>query len=99
MPACPPSLAAGSRQAAILLSALGSTGCWLAVDRSCLHPPASARPATAPCSPHTPVPQVNGCVERGIEAAAWSSETPEHVKARLERELLADLEDGSLSLL
>ncbi|EFN51104.1 hypothetical protein CHLNCDRAFT_55365 [Chlorella variabilis] len=42
---------------------------------------------------------VNGCVERGIEAAAWSSETPEHVKARLERELLADLEDGSLSLL
>jgi superfamily II DNA helicase RecQ len=43
--------------------------------------------------------QVNGCLERGIEAASWSSETPEGAKDRLARELLADLEDTSLRLL
>jgi hypothetical protein len=42
---------------------------------------------------------VEGCLERGIEAAAWSSETPENIKAALARELAADLEDGTLRLL
>ncbi|KAL4426260.1 hypothetical protein ABPG77_009875 [Micractinium sp. CCAP 211/92] len=43
--------------------------------------------------------QVNGCLERGIEAASWSSDTPEKVKAMLSRELLADPEDTTLRLL
>ncbi len=38
-------------------------------------------------------------MERCIEAASWSSETPEHVKAKLERELLSDPEDSTLRLL
>ncbi|KAL4436561.1 hypothetical protein ABPG75_003700 [Micractinium tetrahymenae] len=43
--------------------------------------------------------QVNSCLERGIEAASWSSDTPENVKAMLSRELLADPEDTTLRLL
>lgn len=43
--------------------------------------------------------QVERCLELGIDAALWSSETPEDRKRLIASELTADFEDTSLRLL
>ena len=43
--------------------------------------------------------QVNACLERGIEAASWSSEASEERRAMIARELAAGPEDCTLRLL
>lgn len=45
------------------------------------------------------VVQVERCLELGIDAALWSSETPEERKRQIASELTADFEDTSLRLL
>lgn len=66
--------------------------------------PAAQRSLAPSCSVHTvrllrPLHQVARCLDLGIEAALWSSETPEERKKAIARELLADYEDTTLRLL
>lgn len=55
-----------------------STPTW----RLRLQHPVACLPACAPSAAHALHLQVAGCLERGIEAVSWSSETPEPRKVQ-----------------